>query len=158
MYEISSHKHTDRLGQQYDIDVFCEDGTVVFNSTPPLSLDVYEFGIKLKRKSVSPYTIAYTIKDGALYLTRLDVFSKTTPEIFGVKPKKLHDSDILTYEFGNIPTDYSGTLTVGRDFDMSFWPKDDYANQVPFSPEVYKKNGHIIIETGKVAEVSFSRR
>lgn len=158
MYEISSHKHTDRLGKTYSVEIFTEDGTVVFNSTPPLLLDVYEFGIKLKRKSVSPYTIAYTIKDSTLYLTRLYVFSKTTPEIFGVKPQKLFDSDILTYEFDNIPTDYSGTLTVGRNFDMNFWPKDDYANEVPFSPEVYKENGHIILENGKVADIYFSHR
>ena len=152
MNEISSHEHVDRLGKTYSIDVFTEDGTVVFNSTPPLSLDIYKFGIKLKRKPFNPYTIVYTIKDGTIYLTRLNVFSKTAPEIFGVKSQKLFDSDILTYEFDNIPTDYSGTLTVGKNFDMKYWSDDDRSTPVPFSPEVYKEIGYIKIENGLITE------
>lgn len=152
MYEISSHKHTDRLGKTYSVEIFTEDGTVVFNSTPPLLLDVYEFGIKLKRKPFNPYTLVYTIKSGAIYLTRLHVFTKTTPEIFGVKPQKLFDSDMLTYEFDNIPTDYCGTLTVGKNFDMKYWPDDDRSTSVPFSPDVYKEIGHIKFENGVIIE------
>ena len=78
-------------------------------------------------------------------------------EILGVKPDHSRSRRLLTYHF-DIPVDYTGVWQIGGDFDHRFWPKDDRVTPVPFSPEVYKQNGFIRFENGRVTEMKLSPR
>jgi len=47
--------------------------------------------------------------------------------------------------------DYSCTLSTGKDFIMSYYPKTQM-DIAPFCREVYRKNGFVKIENGTVVE------
>ncbi|MBQ9079626.1 MAG: hypothetical protein IJY27_00970 [Clostridia bacterium] len=73
------------------------------------------------------------------------------PTLFDTKPGQLGDGKWSIYGFSE-PTDYTGVLSVGKDFDLKFWPENEYTERVPFCPEVYRQNGYIKIENGRVVE------
>lgn len=152
----SAHTYTDARGHICEIEIIDEQGDlVVFDSTPRLSFDPVAHGIRIRRSRFYDYSLVYKIKDGNLYFCAL----KTHPSVFSRKktildalPKQLGDGRWVIYDFGDMLCDYSGKLTIGKDFDMQYMPCDDKARSVPFCPEVYKKNGYMIIENGRITE------
>lgn len=152
MYESSAHYHTDPYGFRYQIQIATYDGIVIFDSTPPLSFDLKATGVKIKRGRNWDYTVAYEIKDAQLYLCRLEARFLKSPPLFGVEPTNPYSSRVFTYFFENLPVNYNGLLTIGKDFDYKFWKHEDKARPVPFCKEVYKQNGFIQFENGRIIE------
>lgn len=165
--EQSCHYLTDKYGYKYSVTVSADDH-VVFDSTPPLSFDTKAHGLRIvknkNRENLPVYTdydTFFTIKDAVLYFTAISARLRRFPHptaLFGVEPHRLGDGKLSIYEFSVPMTDYSGILSIGKDFDFSFWPKNDYTHLVPFCPEVYKQNGYIKIENGKVIEINVFNR
>ena len=159
--ESSCHYLTDKYGYKYSVTVSAED-YVVFDSTPPLSFDIKAHGLRIvKNKNrenlpvFTDYDTFFTIKDNVLYFTAISARLRRFPRptaLFGTVPHRLGDGKYSIYEFSVPMTDYSGILSIGKDFDLSSWPKNEYTHDVPFCPEVYKQNGYIKIENGKVIE------
>ena len=147
---------TDRYGHKYQINFEIED-FVVFSCSPELSFDVRSHGIKVKRDIYWDYSLSYDVKDGVLHMTMLEGLFGSAPEIMGVKPDHSRSSRVLTYSF-DIPVDYTGVWQIGKDFDFRFWSGDEKAKPTPFSPEVYKQNGFIRFEKGKVIEMELKPR
>ena len=46
--EVSAHYHTDRYGNRYEVNLIAEN-FVVFDSTPPLGLDLKVYGLSAHR-------------------------------------------------------------------------------------------------------------
>lgn len=147
---------TDKYGYKYQINFEIED-FVVFSCSPKLSFDVGAYGLKIRQDIDWDYTLGYNIKDGSLYMTMLEGNFGSFAEIMGVKPDHSRSRRLLTYRF-DISVDYTGVWQIGSDFDHRFWPKDDKMCRVPFSPEVYKKNGFIRFVNGKVVEMELNPR
>lgn len=165
------HYYTDKYGYDCAVEMIFKDGTVVFDSVPKLSFDYKMHGISIRRLKCSvcydygiphnDYVLSYEMKNGHLYfrsfLARLPFFHKSV-ELFGVKPEKHGDGELSIYKFDDIPAKYSGTLIIGRDFDHRYWPTDDRSSPIPFCPEVFKKNGYIKFEQGKVIDYFLESR
>ena len=147
---------TDKYGYKFQINFEIED-FVVFSCSPELSFDVGAYGLKIRQDMDWDYTLGYNIKDGSLYMTMLEGLFGSAPEIMGVKPDHSRSSRVLTYSF-DIPVDYTGVWQIGKDFDFRFWPKNDWKERVPFSPEVYKQNGFVRFEKGNVVEMELKPR
>jgi hypothetical protein len=45
-------------------------------------------------------------------------------------------------------------LSIGRSFDYRYWQHDEKTTPVPFSPDVFKENGYIKFEKGRIIEKS----
>ena len=152
--ECSAHYRTDKYGYKYQINTECE--YAVFGSEPALSFDIKAHGIRLRKKEYYDYSIRYEIRDGYLYLK--DLSFESTPcfkptAIFGAEPSKPYPNlRRYFYTFEPQPVDYTGVFRIGKDFDFRFWQGDEKANPTPFCPEVYKKNGFIRFEGGRVVE------
>ncbi len=153
---MSTLYSTDKYGHKYQIIFLIED-FVVFACDPVLSFDVKAHGIKVKKNYYWDYTLCYELKDGALHMTMLEGLFASVPEIMGVKPEHVKSQRIWTYLF-DIPVDYTGIWSIGKDFDFRFWSEDEKAKPTPFSPEVYKQNGFIRFEKGKVVEMELNPR
>ncbi len=157
----SAHYYTDQYGYRCEIDIICEDDTVVFNSTPHLSFDLKKHGIKIRRSKYDDYVLSYVLKDGQIFLrslaTHLSFFSKSS-QVMGVTAKKHGDGKWSIFPFDDIPIDYSGALSIGKAFDYSYWKDDDRITPVEFSPKAYKQNGYIKLEKGKITEVELHSR
>ena len=160
--ELSSHGYIDKYGYRCAIQISSEEDIVVFNSTPKLSFDLKEHGIKIKRSKYHDYTLHYVLKDGQIFLCGFGAgfpFYRKKAQIFGADPYKYDNSKWNHFDFDDIPVEYSGTLSIGRDFDKKYWTEDEKATPTPFSPEVYKENGYIKFEKGRVVEKElFSRK
>ena len=155
MVEKSNHERTDKYGNRYQISIETEDGTVVFDSSPTLAFDCKAHGISVKRSEPFSYSIVYRIERGRLFLARLAVHPRRfckKPCVLGAEPSRYGDNDWVLYVFDKIPCTYTGKLTIGRDFDRSFWNHDEKAHPVPFAPYAYHQNGYMLIENGIVAE------
>lgn len=130
---------------------------VVFGCEPPLIFDVKKHGLKINKRECGDYDLFYELKCGALYLSRLEFepkFLYKSVEIMGVKPIYPYpNKKRCSYIFDSLPVDYTGLWQIGSDFDKHFWPKEDHLHRVPFSPEVYKNNGFIRFENGRVVEM-----
>ena len=48
------------------------------------------------------------------------------------------------------PADFTGTMLIGCDFDMRFWPKDDRITPVPCTPEVYRRVERLYFAAGRL--------
>ena len=165
--EQSCHYLTDKYGYKYAVTVSTDD-VVVFDSTPPLSFDAkaHRFRIvKNKNRENLPvctdYDLFFTIKDNKLYFTAISAQMRCFPyptALFDVKPNRLGDGKWSIYEFSKPMTDYTGILSIGKDFDLSFWPKNDYTHHVPFCHAAYKQNGYMKIENGLVIEKFIAER
>lgn len=153
---MSALHSTDRYGHKYQINFEIED-FVVFSCSPELSFDVGAHGLKVRQDTDWDYSLSYNIKDGSLYMTMLEGNFGSAPEIMGVRPDHSRSRRLLTYRF-DIPVDYTGVWQIGADFDFRFWSEDEKAKPTPFSPEVYKQNGFIRFEKGKVVEMELNSR
>ena len=147
---------TDRYGHKYQINYLIDD-FVVFSCLPELFFDVKAHGIKVKSGIYWDYSLSYDVKNGVLHMTMLEGNFGSASEIMGVKPDHGRSSRVLTYSF-DIPVDYTGVWQIGKDFDFRFWSEDEKAKPTPFSPEVYKQNGFIRFEKGKVVEMELKPR
>ena len=154
--EISTHYNTDKYGFRYAIVFINEtDDFVVFDSYPKLAFDFKEHGIKIKRSINYDYTLRYTLKDGRLYFCGFEArfsFWRKRAKLLGVPLTRDVHGRLSRFVFDKIPTDYSGTLTIGRRFDKSYWRDDEKAYPTPFSPEAYKENGYLTLENGVVVK------
>ncbi len=147
---------TDKYGNKYQI-VFWNEDFVVFSCEPELSFDVKAHELKFKKGIHRDYTVSFEVKDGILFMTKLEGDFTKPGEVMGAKPDHIMGSKLWGYLF-EVPTDYTGLWQIGNDFDQRFWPKDDRTHRVPFSPEVYKQNGFIRFEKGKVVEMELKPR
>ena len=159
--ERSRHNYVDNYGYRCEVELICDD-IVVFDSTPKLSFDLKEYGIKIKHSDYYDYLLRFVIKDEQLFLceieTCLSLFCKNI-KLFGVTAEKINNgSKWRIFRFDDVPADYTGTLNIGKTFDLKYWQHDEKAIPVPFRPDVYKENGHIKFEKGKIVEKTlFSR-
>ena len=154
--EYSAHYRTDKYGYKYKINTECE--YAVFGSEPALSFDIKAHGIKLQKKEYYDYSIRYEIRDGYLYWKDLSfvpapLFKPTA--LFGTEPEVYAR---YSYYFKDLLVDYSGVWQVGKGFDFRFWPGDEKAKPTPFCPEVYKQNGFIRFENGRIVEIELHPR
>ena len=165
--EQSCHYLTDKYGYKYAVTISTDD-LVVFDSTPSLEFDIKKHGLRIvKNKNrvkipvYTDYDILFKIEDGTLYFIAFHACLRRFPKrpaLFGAHPQRLGDGKWSSYEFCIPVTSYTGTLSIGREFDTKFWPKNDYTQPVPFCPEVYKQNGYIKIENGRVTEKFIAER
>ena len=151
---MSGYYYTDQYGYRCGVDITDEDDDiVVFSSTPNLSFDLKEHGIKIRRSKYHDYILRYVIKNEQIFLcgieTRLPFLCKKS-QIFGVSAEAYNKGKWSIFRFDDIPVEYSGTLSIGRTFDYRYWKHDEKVTPVPFSPEVYKENGYIKLEKGKI--------
>ena len=71
--ENSVHYGKDLYGYKYSNQINNYDAdTVVFSCEPPLLFDVKAHALKIKKLENSDYDLVYEIRDGALYLSRLE--------------------------------------------------------------------------------------
>ena len=161
--ENSVHYGKDLYGYKYSNQINNDDAdTVVFGCEPPLLFDVKAHALKIKKLENSDYNLIYEIKEGALFLVRLEfepalLFMPGT--ILGTEPCRPYpNNQRCVYTFGEIPIDYTGVFRIGKDFDFRFWQGDEKANPTPFCPEVYKQNGFIRFENGRVVETELKPR
>ena len=152
--EVSRHSYLDQYGYQCEVEIMSDD-IVVFNSTPNLCFDFKKHGIKIRRSKYYDYLLCYIIKNEQLFLcgfeTRLSCLCKKA-QIFDKKAETLNNGKWSIFHFDDIPVEYTGTLSIGKSFDYRYWPHDEKARPVPFSPEVYKENGYLQLEKGIIIE------
>ena len=159
---MSRYYYTDKYGYRCGVDITSEeDDIVVFNSTPNLSFDLKKYGIKIRRSKYYDYILRYVLKDGQIVLhsfaAHLSIFCRKS-QIMGVSAVQYGDGKWSIFNFDDIFVDYSGTLSVGRTFDYRYWNHDDKAYPVPFCPEVYKENGFMEVNKGKIVKKELSFR
>lgn len=159
---MSQYEYTDKYGYRCAINITDEkDDIVVFRSIPSLSFDLKKYGIKIRRSEYYDYVLSYALKDGQIFLrsfaAHLSFFSRKT-KIMGIPAVKHGDGKWSIFCFDDAFVDYSGTLDIGRTFDYRFWQNDDQITPVPFSPEVYKENGCIRFENGKIVKEEWNLR
>ncbi len=152
---MANHYFTDKNGYKCCVQIQNDEEIVVFDSKPKLTLDLKDSGIRIKKETYWDYELIFEIKDNKLYLLRLEAKFKTLfkkpPVLFGVEPTMVKNG-LDFYSFTDLVFDYSGELTIGKDFDIKFYPKEDKARPCPCCPEVYKQNGKMIIKNGIVTE------
>ena len=158
--ELSRHSYIDPYGYRCGVEMICDD-VVVFNSTPGLCFDFKKHGIRIRRSKNYDYILRYAIKNEQLFLcgieTRLSFFSKGS-HIFGVKAEASTADNWSIFSFDGIPVDYTGILHIGKNFDDRYWKHDEKETPVPFSPDVYRENGYMKIEEGKIIEKTLTIR
>lgn len=155
--EYSAHYRTDKYGYKYQINTECEYS--VFGSEPALYFDIKAHGIKLQKWEYYDYLLRYEIRDGSLYLKCFSfipaLLFKPAP-LFGVEPEAY--ARFYTYYFKDFLVDYTGVWSIGKDFDFRFWSGDEKAKPTPFCPEVFKQNGSIRFENGRVVDIELHPR
>ena len=161
--EGSMHYGMDAYGYNYSNQINNSDADiVVFNCAPPLIFDVKSHGLKIKKRENGDYCLVYEIKEGALYLVSLELEPALLFKpgaILGTEPRRPYpNKQRYLYTFGAIPVDYTGVFRIGKDFDIRFWQGDEKADPTPFCPEVYKQNGFIRFENGRVVETELKPR
>lgn len=154
----SAHSVTLADGTACQIHMSADEDFVVFETTPPLGPDLSLLGLDGERR-----TIFYRIQGGQLRLESLmGEFRRRPfrrlPEIDGVGAVQLCTSESVPrcenprmwgYGFGR-PSDFTGTMLIGRDFDMRFWPENEYAERVPCNPDVYRVVERLIFTDGRL--------
>jgi len=158
--ESSRHRYIDQCGYRCEVEIISED-IVVFGSTPDLCFDFKKHGIKIKTFKYYDYLLRYTIKNEQLFLCEIEArlsFLTKKAKIYGVDPETINNGKWSIFHFNDIPAEYTGTLSIGKDFDYSFWQHDEKAKPVPFCHEAYKENGYIKFEKGKIVEKSLAPR
>ncbi len=161
--ENSVHYGKDLYGYKYSNQINNYDAdTVVFSCEPPLLFDVKAHGLKIKKLEYSDYFLVYEVRDGSLYLCRLEfepALLHNAGKIMGAEPCRPYpNKHRCSYDFGAVPVDYTGIWSIGKDFDSRFWQGDEKAETTPFCPEVYKQNGFIRFENGSVVETELKPR
>ena len=154
---LSTHMGVDKYSHKYS-NTICdfEHDIVIFSCNPPLEFDIKAHGLKIVTRKHEDYGVNYEIRGGMLYLTGLSF--ESTPRfkptaIFGAEPSKPYPNlRRYFYTFEPQPVDYTGVWQIGKDFDFRFWQGDEKAKPTPFCPEVYKQNGFIRFEKGRVVE------
>ena len=161
--ESSIHICNDVYGYKYSNEINNYDSDiVVFGCEPPLFFDVKAQGLKIKKREYGDYHLVYELREGTLYLTKLEfepalLFKPRA--ILGKEPCRPYPNKRrCVYDFGAVAVDYTGVWQVGKDFDFRFWQGDEKANPTPFCPEVYKQNGFIRFENGRVVETELKPR
>ncbi len=152
--ESSRHYCIDKYGFRYGVEITDEDDSiVVFGSTPNLSFDFKEHGMKIRRSKHYDYILRYVLKDGQIFFRGFDArlsFWNKKSQLLGIDAKKDNQKKNSRFVFDDISINYSGILSIGRNFDYRYWNHDEKATPVPFSPEVYKENGYMKLEKGVI--------
>lgn len=145
-------------GSQCDIYVLSDEDFVVFGTEPALGPDLSLLGLGGKRRS-----IRYRFENGQLWLEtvmgefRCRLF-RSLPVIDGVTAMRSCEVDaespcdnprMWQYTLRR-PADFTGTMLIGRDFDMRFWPKNEYTERVPCNPDVYRVVERLSFTAGRL--------
>ena len=154
----SCHEVTLADGSQCDVYVLADEDFVVFETDPALGPDLSLLGLHGRRRSV-----CYRLENGQLWLEavmgefRRPLF-RPLPVIDGVKAVRSCEADtdppcdnprMWQYTL-RCPADFTGTMLVGRDFDLRFWPRDDRITPVPCTPEVYRTVERLHFAAGRL--------
>ncbi|MBQ8397747.1 MAG: hypothetical protein IJX53_06050 [Clostridia bacterium] len=154
----SAHTITLADGTECQIHMTADEDFVVFETTPPLGPDLSLLGLDGERR-----TIFYSIEDGRLWLDMIwGEFRRrpfrSLPAIDGVEAVQLCTVESVPrcenprmWGYGFVrPSDFSGTMLIGRDFNMRFWPENEYTERVPCNPEVYRVVERLIFTDGRL--------
>lgn len=155
----SAHTVTLADGTDCQIHVTADEDFVVFETDPPLGPDLSRLGLHGRRR-----TVFYRIEDGQLRLDMLwgefrRPLFRSLPVIDGVKAVRSCEIDaeppcdnprMWQYTIRR-PADFTGTMLIGRDFDMRFWPKNEYTERVPCNPDVYRTVERLHFAAGQLA-------
>ena len=158
--ESSRHGYIDQYGYRCGIEMMSED-IVVFDSTPNLSFDFKKYGIKIRRSKNYDYILHYAIKNEQLFLCKIEVclsLGSKKSQIFGVNAETIDNGKWSIFHFDDMPWEYTGILSIGRNFDDRNWKHDEKATPVPFSPDAYMENGYVKFEKGRITEKSLIHR
>lgn len=152
--------HTMRLadGSCCDVMVWADEDFVVFSTDPPLGPDLSRLGLDGERR-----TIFYRIAEGQLWLDMCwgefrRRFFRRLPVIDGVEAvrscmvervPRSENPRMWEYVFDR-PADFTGTMLIGRDFDMRFWPENEYTERVPCNPDVYRIVERLTFTAGRL--------
>ena len=153
----SAHTVTLADGTECQIHMTADEDFVVFETTPALGPDLSLLGLDGQRR-----TIFYSLEDGQLWLDMIwgefrrrpfhrlptidgveAVQSCTVERVLrsddGTVERVLRCENPRMWEYGlRRLSDFTGTMLIGRDFDMRFWPKNEYTEDVPCNPDVYR--------------------
>lgn len=154
--------HTVRLadGTDCQIHMKADEDLVVFETTPTLGPDLSQLGLDGERR-----TIYYRMEGGQLWLDAIwGEFRRRPfrllPEIDGVKAvqcctvesvPRCENPRMWAYGFDR-PADFTGTMLIGWDFDMRFWPENEYTERVPCNPDVYRIVERLSFADGRLTE------
>jgi len=158
--ELSRHGHFDQNGYRCEVEIMSDD-IVVFNSTPNLCFDFKKYGIKIRHSRYYDYILHYVIKNEQLFLCKIEThlsFLCKKSKILGVNSEAINKGKWSIFNFADIPSEYTGTLSIGRTFDYHNWKHDEKTIPVPFYPDAYKENGYIKFEKGRIIEKSLILR
>ena len=154
----SCHEVTLADGSQCDVYVLAEEDFAVFGTEPSLGPDLSRLDLGGKRRSIH-----YRLENGQLWLERLEGefrcrLFRSLPVIDGVKAVRSCKADndppcdnprMWQYTLRR-PADFTGTMLIGCDFDMRFWPKNEYTERVPCNPEVYRTVERLHFAAGRL--------
>jgi len=154
----SAHTVTLADGTDCQIHVTADEDFVVFETTPTLGPDLSLLGLHGKRR-----TIFYRIADGQLWLDMCwgefrRRFFRRLPVIDGMEAvrsctvervPRSENPRMWEYVFDR-PADFTGTMLIGRDFDMRFWPENEYTERVPCNPDVYRIVERLTFTAGRL--------
>lgn len=156
----SCHEVTFADGSACDVYVLADEDFVVFGTEPALGPDLSRLGLGGARRSIH-----YRLENGQLWLERLTGefrrrLFRALPVIYGVKAVRSCEADndppcdnprMWQYILRR-PADFTGTMLIGCDFDMRFWPKDDRITPVPCTPEVYRRVERLHFAAGQMVK------
>ena len=154
----SCHEVTLADGSRCGIYVLAEEDFAVFGTEPSLGPDLSRLDLGGKRRSIH-----YRLENGQLWLERLEGefrrrLFRALPVIDGVTAMRRCEADteppcdnprMWQYPLRR-PADFTGTMLVGRDFDLRFWPRDDRITPVPCTPEVYRTVERLHFAAGRL--------
>lgn len=133
-------------GSRCDVLIRADDDVCVFETSPQLAPDLARRGLRGARR-----TVVYRIEGGRLWLEEIRgefrrPFFSRLPLYAGVRavrsctvPLQPPCENRRMWQYNLMqPSDFTGSMLVGRDFDMRLWPKDEHAQSVPCCPEAYR--------------------
>lgn len=145
-------------GTECQIHMSADEDFVVFETTPPLGPDLSLLGLDGERR-----TIFYSLEDGQLWLEMIwGEFHRRPfrclPTIDGVEAvrsctieREPRCENPRMWEYGLCrPADFTGTMLIGCDFAMRFWPENEYTERVPCNPDVYRIVERLIFTDGRL--------
>lgn len=169
--KTSGHPYTDQYGYKgYNYINMQDEDTVIFSCEPQLEYDVtplyHQFKYFDRTKlpfDTYQYSCSYMVKDGAIFLKRVQYRGKPIIKRASLPGAELHlinptvnrlgrvKNALISYEFygDGQRVNYTGCFLAGQEFIVRYWPKNDIMEPVPFFPQVYKKVYKIYFENGK---------
>lgn len=159
----STYGHfVDEHGFRFGINYNSRESFGILLANPLLYFDIYEVGLCPRKTRFDSYYLHYEIRYNRLYLAAVsgefqEPLLEKFPTLLGREIESVMESfpgcsnpHLYAYTHLQHPVDYTGTITMVRDFDMRFAPKDDKATPWPFREDVYKMVKRVWFEHGVI--------